>query len=73
MEKIKPTVGRMVHFQPRGVDGAPLPPKEAAMIVHVWSDECVNLIVWNSGGTQRFVSSAMLGGDADRWNWPARV
>lgn len=63
----KATVGRIVHFN--NTDGR----IEAAMIVHVFSDECVNLAVWNSGGTQRLESSCLLGEGASKWSWPTRV
>lgn len=63
----KPTVGRVVHFL--GSDGMP----QAAMVVQVWSDTCVNLVAWNSGGTQTFHSSVVLGTQPGEWMWPTRV
>lgn len=45
---IKPTVGRVVYYYPKGVaDGPPL----AAIISCVWSDTCVNLAILNASGT----------------------
>lgn len=45
---IKPTVGRVVWFYPKGyVDGQePL----AAIVTHVWSDTCVNLAIFDANG-----------------------
>ena len=44
---IKPTVGRIVWFYPKGqTDEPPL----AAMIVCVWSDTCVNLAIFQKDG-----------------------
>lgn len=45
---IKPTVGRVVNYFPRGnAEGPPL----AAIIACVWSDTCVNLAIFNASGT----------------------
>jgi hypothetical protein len=48
---IKPTVGRVVWFWAQGMDSSdPDHQPEAALITHVWSDECVNLCVFNRDG-----------------------
>ena len=45
---IKPTVGRVVWFYPKGAspDQQPLP----ALVAHVWSDTCVNLAIFDANG-----------------------
>lgn len=63
----KPSVGRIVHFN-KG-DGT----VEAGLIVHVHNETCVNLVVWNAGGTQRVESSRELGDQPNTWAWPART
>lgn len=49
---IKPTVGRVVWFFPISQDQLPKNGKEplAAMITCVWSDTCVNLVVFDANG-----------------------
>lgn len=45
---IKPTVGRVLWYYPRGgAEGPPL----AAIVACVWSDTCVNLAIFNASGT----------------------
>ena len=51
---ITPTVGRVVWYRPAetypqviAYDGQPL----AALITHVWSNHCVNLVVFDANGT----------------------
>jgi hypothetical protein len=44
---IKPTVGRVVWYRPNGaIDKQP----HAALITHVWSENCVNLAIFDSDG-----------------------
>lgn len=45
----------------------------AAIIVKVWSDTCVNVNVFNAEGGNSFVSSASYGTDVNQWSWPERV
>ena len=51
-EVIKPTTGRVVHFY-RGPDddfvGDPREPM-LAIIAHPWSDDCVNISLWDQNG-----------------------
>lgn len=64
---LKPTVGRIVHLVNAGQH-------HAAIVVHVWSDTCVNLSVFDSNGSQYSRSSVPSFGD-DRegsWHWPER-
>jgi desulfoferrodoxin (superoxide reductase-like protein) len=68
---IKPTVGRIVHFYE-----APGAEPEAAIVIKVWSDTCVNLIKCNEHGTWTSKSSSVLmtpGHVGSGWSWPARV
>lgn len=45
---IKPTVGRVVWFYPRGSSQEQQP--LAAIVAHVWSDACVNLAIFDANG-----------------------
>lgn len=48
---IKPTIGRVVWFWPEG--DRPSDPHAqplAAIVTHVWGDNCVNLVVFTSSG-----------------------
>lgn len=86
---MKPTIGRIVHYWPRKSAGAdnglpmvyavaaePVP----AIIVRVWSDDCVNLRVFNDAEprydaeAQEHVTSVTRcdQGDTWGWDWPAR-
>jgi hypothetical protein len=48
MVMIKPSIGRIVLFYPKGhpAHEQPLP----AIVAHVWSDTCVNLAIFNANG-----------------------
>lgn len=45
---IKPTVGRVVWFTPKGSNPGDQP--LAAIVAHVWSDTCVNLAIFDANG-----------------------
>jgi hypothetical protein len=45
---IKPTIGRIVWFYPRGHKAGEQP--LAAIVAHVWSDTCVNLAIFDANG-----------------------
>ncbi len=45
---IKPTVGRVLWYYPKGRKAGEQP--QAAMIAHVWSDTCVNLAIFDDNG-----------------------
>jgi hypothetical protein len=45
---IKPTIGRVLHFYPRG--SKPTDRPLLALVAHVWSDTCVNLAVFDANG-----------------------
>lgn len=56
---IKPTIGRVVWYHPDLSDMQRFPnlmidtngeQPHAAMIVHVWSDTCVNLVIYDKNG-----------------------
>lgn len=59
---IKPTVGRVVWYRPGNSDGLvaigdhPL----AAIIAGVWSDDCVNLAVFDANGIPHSRTSVLL-------------
>lgn len=73
----KPTIGRIVLFQPT-VPGAEVVP---AVITRVWSDTCVNLHVFGSqlpeeaqGMLPTSVIESMGGPGTPRtWFWPPRA
>ena len=59
----KPTVGRIVRYTEEGV-------VYPAIILHVWSDECVNLGVF---GTGYYLKTSVLQGIGEQqWHWPER-
>lgn len=53
---IKPTVGRVVHYRPIGVNG----PAHAAIIACVHNDTCVNLAVFDANGSPYSRASVKL-------------
>jgi hypothetical protein len=60
---IKPTVGRAAHFHPAANDQAICKGGEqplAAIIAHVWSDTCVNLVVFDANGHSWSRTSVLL-------------
>lgn len=70
---MKPTIGRIVHFQP-AIEGAGVHP---AIITKVWSDTCVNLQVFGDGildAQGNLPTSVVEGapGTARSWFWPPR-
>lgn len=62
MAIIKPTVGRVVWYHPSISDnmtyqsGQPL----AAIVANVWSDDCVNLAVFDANGVAHNKTSVLL-------------
>ena len=63
---IKPTVGRVVHYHPApgemtAATGQPL----AAIITCVWSDTCVNLVVFDANGLPHSKTSQLLVQDGE--------
>lgn len=78
----KPSVGRIVHYQPGDHELAAMSeggnPIEsgtwlAAVVVRVWSDTCVNLRVFTDGPSTPWVTSATLGDGEYNWRWPPRA
>lgn len=62
---IKPTVGRVVHYRPGNadIDGAMVRNGDqplAAIITCVWSDSCVNLVVFDANGVLHSRTSVLL-------------
>jgi hypothetical protein len=68
---IKPTVGRVVWFRPYPLiqdggfiyhgNGEPL----AAIVTHVWNDQMVNLVVFDSNGSSHSRTSVKLMQDGE--------
>lgn len=72
--EMKPSVGRIVHYQAYGTPGGEFPSvPRAAIIAEVHSDEDVSLVVLNPQGLffnrVKFSEIPTPG----RWNWPPRV
>lgn len=75
---MKPTIGRIVHYQhPMEIGSMTLP----AIIVNVWSDVCVNLQVFTDGRNSHpgaisgveWVTSVTMDEFAKQprtWHWP---
>ena len=73
---MKPTVGRIVHYWVVDPYGNVVP--RAAIITHVWSDECVNLHVFGDGtfgGEDQKITSVVKteANNPMSWSWPERV
>lgn len=68
---MKPSIGRIVHYLAANGENPPI--VQAALIIHVFSDTCVNLVTWNQNGTASTPTSVLLGDGASNWTWPARV
>ncbi len=64
---MKPSIGRIVHYT--NSDGL----AQAALVIHVWSDTCVNLVTWNQNGTSSTLTSVLSGAEPGQWKWPERV
>lgn len=64
---IQPTVGRVVWYRRFPQDPGPNPGDQplAAIITHVWSDTCVNLVVFDADGIAYNKTSVLLHQDGD--------
>lgn len=63
---IKPTIGRVVWFQPAKNPEQPLREQPfAALVTHVWGDRMVNLACFNEAGTPFSATSVPLLQDDD--------
>jgi hypothetical protein len=61
MNMIKPTIGRVVWFQPAKVADQPLRTQPyPALICYVHSDTCINIGYFNEGGTACSATSVTL-------------
>ncbi len=68
---MKPSVGRIVHFNDNGIH-------RPAIITHVWSIICVNLNIFNDGTyrmndsfTPSFIVTSVSMGEVNQtWHWP---
>jgi len=66
LKMIKPSIGRVVWFQPEHAHGAPERDQpHAALIVYVWGDRMVNLVVFNQNGMLFAAYSVTLLQDGD--------
>ena len=61
---MKPTIGRVVYY--KDSTGAH---QSAAIIAHVWNDECVNLMVIDRNGNSSGKTSVTRGAGAYQWDW----
>lgn len=82
---MKPTIGRIVHYRLNQDDANLLGGNSRkgdivpAIVVRVWSDECVNLKVFGDGPTDAWKTSSTLLNETRKnetedpgWFWPAR-
>lgn len=67
---MKPTVGRIVHYNTRGSADGKFPPTAfAAIITEVCSPDCVSLVTFGPSGI-RFEPHVPYGYGVGQWNWP---
>ena len=78
---MKPTIGRIVHYYPTASDhpqdflnqklGEPI----AAVIVKVWTEECVNLRLISDSDSTAWITSICYDEAHSEmsWSWPPRV
>jgi hypothetical protein len=70
--KMETTIGRIVHFnvpedmKPKVNWAEKLP----AIIVRVWSNDCVNLKIITDGIEDIWQTSIPKGSDVNQWEWP---
>jgi len=70
---MKPSVGRMVHYQSYGTPGGEFKSEpRAAVITGVVDDVTVHLCVLNPTG-MFFNQNVKQGEAGGQWNWPPRV
>lgn len=79
---MNPTIGRVVIYNTTDTDKAKMKAASAinggcnvqdklpAIIVAVWSEECVNLKVITDGNLELWVTSSMKGSAPRNWEWP---
>lgn len=71
---MKPSVGRIVHYQAYGTPGGEYPSKErAAIIAEVYSDEEVMLTIFNPTGLHWNKAKYSEDPKPGTWRWPAKV
>ena len=82
---MKPTIGRVVVYKTTEQDQSLMKAKSEtdgrcnvqeelpAVIVAVWSDECVNLKVNLDGDGEIWKTSINNGNEQGQWNWPERI
>ncbi|MBL8880649.1 MAG: hypothetical protein JNG88_16170 [Phycisphaerales bacterium] len=84
MDAQKPTVGRIVHYYPGGELGKKKGQPFAAVITHVWGNDCVNLEIMEDGSFPAWPSedvatcypTSVMRSDEPRarhWCWPPRA
>ena len=61
----RPSVGRIVHYRNTQ--------DQAAIITAVWTDDLVNLTVFEPSGSVTPRGSVSLGDTAGTWHWPEYV
>lgn len=73
---MKPTVGRIVHYQAHGSpDGTHKSVPRAAVVTQVHTEECVDLCVLNPTGMYFNTNTMLDASEAPRggtWHWPPR-
>lgn len=73
---MRPTLGRIVIYNTTEEDRIVFgkfgnrQEKLPAIIVAIWSDDCVNLKVLGDGTQDLWITSVHLGTEEFSWNWP---
>lgn len=63
---MKPSIGRIVHFQFDGL-------AHAALVIGINEDETVDLQVFYRDGETEHVTNIPQGDVSETWNWPPRA
>jgi len=81
---MNPTIGRIVVYNTTDADkakmeaaskingGCNVQSQLPAIVVAVWSDNCVNLKVITDGNLDLWVTSSLQGDEPSNWNWPVK-
>lgn len=67
-----PTIGRIVIYKP-AISEKPqsnMAEELPAVIVRVWSEDCVNLKIINDGENDIWKTSVIKGDGEYQWHWP---
>lgn len=81
---MKPTIGRIVHYKTNAVDKSKMEAARKlnggcndsevlpAIVVAVWSENCINLRVIADGNLDLWKTSVPKGDQPGQWSWPVQ-